>query len=207
MCHRCRSQPPRSRSYPARRARAWAGCGGPRSPRMSRSITMPPIAFPTSTSTAARTSRRALGEEPDFLFVSPQLQPRRPAPEHPRHADAPDPGDLRCGERADAPDWPTRPRAGTSCQAARREAERGRAGSRKANLDCYDGVIAVSELDKQIFVDEFGIPAQAFWSSRTASIRTISRSHNDSLDDRKAILFVGSLGYAPQPAGARGSWA
>src|SRR5262249_25746992 len=44
-------------------------------------------------------------------------------------------------------------------EVARHEAEQARRFE-EANLACYDGVIAVSDLDKQLFVNEFRVPAE-----------------------------------------------
>ncbi|MBV9122859.1 MAG: glycosyltransferase [Planctomycetes bacterium] len=132
---------------------------------------------------------------PDFLFVSPQTNPvalrlgsRGPGPR--LILASYDVETVRMRRLADtAKGWPQR-------RAARREAERARRFE-EINLACYDGLIAVSDLDKEIFVREFGFPPERVLVVPNGIDPSYFAFTPRRPDQRQAVLFVGSLGYAP----------
>ena len=76
------------------------------------------------------------------------------------------------------------------------EARRGRQYERR-NLDVYDGIIAVSELDRSMLVDEMGVEAD-----RVVSIEnSVDVEHfaycGRRYDGPPAVLFVGAFTYRP----------
>jgi glycosyltransferase involved in cell wall biosynthesis len=65
------------------------------------------------------------------------------------------------------------------------------------NLACYDGIVAVSELDKQLFVELYDYPAERVLVVPNC-IDPVYFSFRDRLQrDDKPILFTGSLNYPP----------
>jgi glycosyltransferase involved in cell wall biosynthesis len=140
--------------------------------------------------------RDALDEDPpDFLFVSPQTNPAalllatRGLPTRLILASY-DVETVRVRRLAAT----ARDRAAR--KAGRLEAERARRFE-QANLACYDGVIAVSELDRQLFVHEFGIPPERVLVVENAIDPRYFAFAPRLAGDRQAVLFAGSLGYAP----------
>lgn len=136
----------------------------------------------------------ALEEEPDFLFVSPQ----------------PNPAALRLNAQAtrtrlilatyDVESVRMQRLAAASARGQRRAARQEATRARQfeaANLACYDGVIAVSDLDKQVFVNEFGIPAERVLVVENGVDLNYFSFTPRVPNEQKAVLFVGSLGYHP----------
>jgi glycosyltransferase involved in cell wall biosynthesis len=133
--------------------------------------------------------------QPDFLFVSPQPNPAALLL-HTRHLRTRmilatyDVEAVRMRRLAAVASGRRQRRA------AREEAERARRFE-EANLACYDGVIAVSDLDKQIFMQEYGVPEERILVVENGVDEKYFAFTPRRADDRKVVLFVGSLGYSP----------
>jgi glycosyltransferase involved in cell wall biosynthesis len=132
---------------------------------------------------------------PDFLFVSPQTNP---VALHLSTAQLPtrlilaayDVEAVRMERLAGAA------RGWLARLAQRWEAARARRFERR-NLERYDGVVAVSELDRELFVREYGFPAE-----RVHVVDNGVDTHHFAFRDRPAggppvILLAGNLRYAP----------
>lgn len=133
-------------------------------------------------------------ERPDFLFVSPQVNP--------------------LALRLDRQKFPSRMilatydlefvrvsrlvagQRGIARAAGVLEARRADAYERR-NLGSYDGIIVVSELDRSILVDRMGIAGERVISVENG-VDPATFSFLGARDDcPEAVLFVGSLGYRP----------
>src|SRR5262249_31464983 len=137
----------------------------------------------------ASLQRRLEEDSPDFLFVSPQLNPvalaLRTAAVRTRLILA----------TYDVEAVRVR-RLGTKVEARRA------ARFERDNLAHYDGVIAVRELDKGVFVGDYG------WAAERVLVleNGVDQGHfvftERRAADAPAILFVGSLGYPPNAEAA-----
>jgi glycosyltransferase involved in cell wall biosynthesis len=140
--------------------------------------------------------QQAIGSDPPphFFFVSPQLNPialrisNRGAPTRFVMASY-DVEAVRVQRLAAA-------RTGLQRACLYLEAMRAAAFERD-NLSCYDGIIAVSELDKQIFVRDY-----SFEPERVLVVENGIDPHYFAFservpDVRPVVIFVASLGYLP----------
>lgn len=79
---------------------------------------------------------------------------------------------------------------------ARREARRSMKFESR-NLTVYDGVIAVSELDRSIFVSEYGVPPERVLALENGVDTGYFSGVRAPPSEVRAVVFVGSLGYRP----------
>jgi glycosyltransferase involved in cell wall biosynthesis len=134
-------------------------------------------------------------EAPDFLFVGPQVNPTAMLL---AHADrrtrlilaSYDVESVRMARLATARrTWPGR-------LAGRLEARRAMRYERD-NLALFDGVIAVSELDKQLFVERYGFPTERVLVVPNGVDPAYFAYEKRQAGAAKVVLFTGSMGYAP----------
>jgi glycosyltransferase involved in cell wall biosynthesis len=76
------------------------------------------------------------------------------------------------------------------------EARRARAYERR-NLDVYDGIVVVSELDRSILTNEMGIEGERVISVENGVDSAHFAFRSLRTDSPEAVLFVGSLRYRP----------
>jgi glycosyltransferase involved in cell wall biosynthesis len=143
--------------------------------------------------------RAALASSPEFLFVSPQTNPIAMM--------AGDTGTTRtvlCSFDVEADR--TRSLAAAARGVARwalaQEARRA-ARFERANLDAFDGVVAVSGADRERFVSAYGLPPERVIAVENGVdpgyFAFAPRRH----DGPPSVVFVGHLRYAPNADGAR----
>lgn len=139
-------------------------------------------------------------EQPDFLFVSPQLNPVALTLDLRRSNTrlilaTYDVEAVRVRRLADS-------QRGLARLGLELEARRATRFERH-NLRAFDGVIAVSELDKRIFVDSYGWSAERVLVAENGVDPAYFAFHERADNARPAVLFVGSLGYPPN---AQAAW-
>jgi len=65
------------------------------------------------------------------------------------------------------------------------------------NVSIADGIIAVSELDRKVFVDEYGVPSHRVLSLENGvDTRYFSLSQGNT-NKEPILVFIGNMGYAP----------
>ena len=137
---------------------------------------------------------------PDFLFVSPQVNPMALLLErlHPNTRlimASYDVEAVRLRRLAESrKGWIGR-------LAGRLEADRAHRFEQE-NLACYDGIIAVSELDKQLFVSTYGYPAERILVVPNGVDPDYFCYLDRPGEGAKAVMFTGSLGYSPNDQAA-----
>jgi glycosyltransferase involved in cell wall biosynthesis len=144
--------------------------------------------------------RRLREARPDFLFVSPQLNPialtlgRGPMETRLVMASY-DVEAVRVSRLAALG-------RGLPGLAQRLEARRA-ARFERDNLARFDGVIAVSDLDRGIFMERYGLPAERVLTLENGVDPGYFAFQPRPEDGPPAVVFVGSLGYPPN---AQAAW-
>jgi len=134
-------------------------------------------------------------EKPDFLFVGPQLNPTAMLL-----------ADVSPGTRLIMASYDVEAVRVSRLAGARRgllgrlagrlEARRAEAFERD-NLALYDGVIAVSELDKELFVERYGLSADRVLVLPNAVDPDFFHFTERPAGPCKMVVFAASLGYEP----------
>jgi len=151
--------------------------------------------FPRIDCQVAGMLQKALVEkEPEFLFVSPQANPIAmrldPGHLHTRFVMASyDVEHVRLRRMAES-------HAGRKRIALRLEAQRA-ARFERDNLHHYDGIIAVSQLDKEIFVRDYGFPAERVLVIDNGVDPDYFQFRARTPAQRPEIVYTGSFTYAP----------
>jgi glycosyltransferase involved in cell wall biosynthesis len=143
--------------------------------------------------------RRLKESRPDFLFVSPQLNPLALTLDL-RGVDTRlvlasyDVEAVRVRRLAGQETGPRRLRQ-------RLEARRA-ARFERDNLARFDGVIAVSDLDRRLFTERYDLPGERVVAIENAVDPGYFAFQPRVASDAPSIVFVGSLGYAPNAQAA-----
>ncbi|VBB42011.1 hypothetical protein TRIP_B200151 [uncultured Desulfatiglans sp.] len=152
--------------------------------------------FPRVHTQIAPVLQAALAEnQPDFLFVSPQSNPVAMAldarPLRTRLIMASyDVEAVRMRRLAES-------QRGTRRLAAAWEAQRAKRFEQE-NLALYDGIIAVSDLDKKIFIEEYGFPEERVLVVDNGVDPSYFRYHErKALPEHPEIVYTGSFTYPP----------
>lgn len=152
--------------------------------------------FPRIHTQIAPVLQAALAEnQPDFLFVSPQSNPVAMAldvePLKTRLIMASyDVEGVRMRRLAES-HW------GARRLAAAWEAQRAKRFEQE-NLRLYDGIIAVSDLDKRIFIEEYGFPGERVLVVDNGVDPSYFRYHERTASrERPEIVYTGSFTYPP----------
>ncbi|MET0555790.1 MAG: glycosyltransferase family 4 protein [Vicinamibacteria bacterium] len=135
---------------------------------------------------------------PDFLFVSPQVNPvgllLSPSPRTRTVLASYDVERVRMDRLAAAAH-------GLAALALRLEAARARRFEAE-NLRRFDGVIAVSELDRRIYVDEYGLPPERVLVVENGVDPAYFSYRPRRREGPPRVLYVGNLRYPPNAQAA-----
>jgi glycosyltransferase involved in cell wall biosynthesis len=138
-------------------------------------------------------------ERPDFLFVSPQVNPLGLLLDRNRFSSRM----ILLTYDLEAVRFPrlVADRKGIKRAAGILEARRACTYERH-NLDAYDGIVVVSELDRSILMNKMGVDGERVISVENGVDISKFAFRSVRTEGPNAVLFVGSLGYRPNHVAA-----